>query len=63
MLKHIFKTIYKTDTVFDNYEKVNNKVISVLKTRANITSPSQKEITENMDKVLDSRLIMKIKKN
>lgn len=59
MLKHIFKTIYKTDIVFDNYEKVNNKVISVLKTRANITSPSQKEITENMDKVLDSRLMMK----
>lgn len=59
MLKKIFKTIYKSDTIFDNYEEVNNKVISVLKTRANITSPSQKEITENMNKVLDARLMMK----
>lgn len=59
MLKKIFKQVYKNDSKFDEYEKTNRGVFSVLKNRANITTPSQSEIAEAINKVLDARLIMK----
>lgn len=59
MLKKIFKQIYKSDLKFEEYEEVNKGVFKVLKNRANITTPSQSEIAEAINKVLDARLIMK----
>lgn len=59
MLKKIFKQVYKNDSKFDEYEKTNRGIFSVLKNRANITTPSQSEIAEAINKVLDARLIMK----
>ena len=59
MLKKIFKKMYKTDDKFEEFESTNRKVFSVLKNRANLTTPSQAEITDAINKVLDARLIMK----
>ena len=59
MLRKIFKCFYKDDIQYNKYEETNDSVIQVLKKRANITTPSQAEISEHINRVLDARLIMK----
>lgn len=59
MLKKILTCLYKDENVYTEYEKTNNKVISVLQRRSNITNPSQQEVIDSINKVMDSRLCMK----
>ena len=59
MLEKIFKYLYKDQQKYTDYINTDEKVIGVLKNRANLTSPSQVEIIDAINKVLDSKLVMK----